>query len=390
VMLGSYILFMPADFAPVVKKEASGYTQTVLSQQIAGGDDDGGFRFSQAGISNDVQVWTTAQCLTALLQQDVATLKNTGSEIRRAFDYVERSRISDGWAYMKNFNWGVTEIDAWVTLAYIYSLSADNAALVWKPEEIPETIAKINSSIALLLSRQHDDGGWGPIVKTANPKHERTYSTIMAIWALAEAEQNGDIVKGHEESYRAALTSGAKWLLASHTTGSEGFSGWWPNPSVKTLVGSYPGLTSQALFILSEAKKSHSFIGADPKYKEAIGDFIKVALDGGDNFEPLTKRRIIDNEKAHDSDRYLEDREETSEQSTFLWYPWTIALAANLDHDTLLTESQHERLRSLLSRLMARSQEAESFARRDEVIYPTAEILFADGYYFSRSGLTAK
>jgi hypothetical protein len=393
MMLGSYFLFKPADLDPLLLRQADNYTQTILSQQFTGGDDDGGFRFSQGGISNDVQVWTTAQCLTALLRRDAASLKNAGPAIRRAFNYVERLRLkspNDGWGYLKDFNWGVTEIDGWVALAYLYSLKADNAAMVWKKDEIPTTIASTNSILALLLRRQHDDGGWGPIAQTSNTKHERTYSTIMALWALAEAEQNGDIVKGHDEEYRAAVTSGAKWLLEASTTNNEGFTGWWPNPSAHYQVGAYPGLTAQALFVLSVAKSAHSFIGTDSKYKDAIQSFIKLALDGNDKFEPLTRRKVLDNEKAHDSDRYLEGRTETAEQTTFLWYPWTIALGASLQRDPILLDYQQERLRNLESKLLERLDEEDAFARHDEVIYPTAEMLFAEGFYFSRNGSAAK
>jgi hypothetical protein len=392
VMFGSYLLTRPADLDPLLSKQAGNYTQTVFSQQLNGGEDDGGFRFSQGSISNDVQVWTTAQCLTALLQQDGAALKGTAPAIRRALNYVERLRLKstdDGWGYLKDFSWGVTEIDSWVALAYIYSLKPDNAAVVWKTDELPTAIANVNSILAILMSRQHDDGGWAPIMRTSNPKHERTYSTIMALWALAEAEQNDDLVKGHDERYRAAAIAGAKWLLEAYTTNSEGFSGWWPNPSAHNPVGAYPGLTAQTLFVLSKAKSSHSFIGSHSKYKEAIESFIKLALDGNEKFDSLAKRKIRDNEKAHDSDRYLEGRVETAEQSTFLWYPWVLALGASLQHDSLLVDYQ-QRFRNLEARLLERMDEEDEFARHDEVIYPTAEMLFAEGFYLSRNGSAVK
>jgi hypothetical protein len=201
MVLGSYeFLFRPVNLAPLVKKELSRYAQIVLSQQVTGGGDVGGFRFSQGGISNDAQVWTTAQCLSAVLQQDIAIVKEAGPAIRRAFEYVESSRLkspNDGWGYLRDINWGVTEIDAWVALAYIFSLRADNAVIVWKPGDLPEIIGRAVLVLDLLLKRQHDDGGWSPIEKTSNPKHERTYSTIMAVWALAEAEKNGDILNPH-------------------------------------------------------------------------------------------------------------------------------------------------------------------------------------------------
>jgi hypothetical protein len=293
---------------------------------------------------------------------------------------------------MRGFDWGATEVNAWVALSYIYSLRANNAEIVWKSSEIPETIEKTNVVLDLLLKRQYDEGGWSAIEKTSNSKYQRTYSTIMAVWALAEANQNGDILKGHEAEYRAALTSGARWLLDAYTTSAEGFSGWWPNPSAKNPVGAYPGLQALALFVLSKAKASHSFIGADSRYKEAVNTFIKLAFDGNATLEPLTRRKISDNERVHDSDRYFpaQGGHKTAEASTFLWYPWTIALAATLEHDPTFLEYQHERLQNLLSRLLERADEENSFVRNDQAIYPTAEVLFVEGYYFSRDGLTVK
>jgi hypothetical protein len=393
VYLSYEFLFKPIDLVPLIKLQASNYFQTVLSQQvISQQQDDGGFHYSQAGSSDDTQVWTTAQCLTALLQQDIALVKGQTPAIRRAFDYIERLRLKShdgGWGYQKTFEWGVTDIDAWVALAYVYSLRGDNAVLVWKPEELSDVVATTNSILELLLQRQHDDGSWSVIEKTSNPKHVRTYSTIMAIWALAEAEQNGDLLKGHEEKYRAALVPGAKWLLASYTMGKFGYSGWWPNPSAKNPDRRYPGLSAHALFALSEAKATHAFIGADPRYKEAIETFIKFAIEGNTAFEPLTKKKV-DEETAPGSDTFLDGRPETAQQLTFLWYPWNITTAVALEHDPLLREDQHERLRYLLSMLLRRNDDVNNFVRNNEVIFPTAEVLFADGYYLSRDGLVVK
>jgi hypothetical protein len=395
MVFGSYeFLFKPVDFVSLIKKQTSEYVQTILSQQTGSGEYTGGFRFSQGEMSNDTQAWTTAQCLVGLLQQNSTALNDTTrAQIRKAFEFIEHMRLKspdNGWGYQAGFNWGVTEIDAWVALAYIYSLRGNNAATIWSPNEIPDALAKTNSILEILLNRQHGDGSWGPIEKTDNPKHARTYSAIMATWALAQAEQNSDVLRGHEADYQAAVTLAAKWLLSSYTKNPEGFSGWWPNPSAKNPAESYPGLEAQGLFVLSVAKASHPFIGSDPKYQDAVGTFVKLGLDGNNTLEPLVKRKITYNEKAHDSDRYLEGRTETAEQSTFLWYPWSIALAATLEHDSNLADFQRERMEKLLSSLFERADEEGTFVRNDPVIYPTAEILFADGYYFSRDGLTAK
>jgi hypothetical protein len=403
MVLGSWLIFRPIDYLPLVKKQATDYVQVVLSQETVGGRYDGGFRFSQGNISDDTQVWTTAQSLVALLQLPSA-LVDRHQEIRRAFNYIERLRLDDsqvgsaacpgssggGWGYLEGFRWGVTEVDAWVALAYLNSLRPANVSAIWAESEIPGTVAKVQEIIKLLIDRQHKDGGWSPIEKTADPRHERTYSAIMATWALAEALKNGEVLRGHEADYLPALRLAAKWLLASYSTSSEGFSGWWPNPSNRNPVGSYPALQAQTLFVLSVAKASDSSIGADSRYTEALQNFIRLMTDGNDKFEPLRTRKLSDNERAHDSDRYLEGRLETVEQYTFLWYPWTIALGATLEHDALLEEPDRERLRTLIASLLERSHEVDGFVRNDEVIYPTDEVLFAEGYYLSRNRQTLK
>jgi hypothetical protein len=145
-VLGTYwFLFRVVNVEPLIRVELVKDVQIILSQQVSGGEDDGGFRFSQSGVSTEAQVWTTAQCLTSLLQQDASVIKAAGPALRRAFDYIERSRLKQegaGWSYVKSMNFGVTEIDAWVALAYLYSLRADNAAIIWKPDELRTVVRR--------------------------------------------------------------------------------------------------------------------------------------------------------------------------------------------------------------------------------------------------------
>ena len=389
-VLGSYtFLLQPVQFAPLVKRQLNNYIETLVNQQVVGGSDDGGFRFSQTSMSNEPQVWTTAQCLVALLQQEPSVVKKHAPTLRRAFDYIARSRLKSperGWGYMQAMNWGVTEIDAWVAVAYIYSLRVDNAALIWTTRELPDVIARTRIALDLLLERQFGEGGWSAIEKTSNPKHMRTYSTIMALWAIVEAQQNGDVFVGDEARLRAALASGVKWIMASYTTNASGFSGWWPNPSSGSSAGGYPGLTAQTLFVLSKVEQSNPFVGADPRYKDAIEAFVTLAFEGNAISPAFAKRKIGDNERPHDADGYFSGRTETAEQSTFLWYPWTIAMATELAHNRVLRDYQHERLHNLLSMLFKREDEESKFVRNDAAIYPTAEFALAAGYYLSREG----
>ncbi|KJC47098.1 hypothetical protein UP09_10700 [Bradyrhizobium sp. LTSP885] len=382
---GSYYFFREVEVRPIVEEQTIGDVQNVLSQQTFKEGAEGGFRFSQSGTSNDVQGWTTAQCLAAILQRKENLTKDMGPALHQAFDYLERERLTnpdDGWPYMQGIKWGVTEIDAWVALAYLYSLRDEVSVAVWKAEELPQVRERTRSVLKLLLKRQHDDGSWSIIEKTDDPRHVRMYSTIMAMWALSTAEKNGDIVSGHEAEYGGAVVLGAKWLLTAHASNADlGFSGWWPNPSVGGGVGEHPGLTAHVLFVLGQAKVTHAFIGADSRYKEAVEAFLKAATEGGDNFESLIKRKIGQNEQAHDSDRYLPGRTETAEQSTFLWYPWTIILSTALQNDSGLKDYQRDQFRKLTYALFRRIDEEIKFERSNEVIYPTAEFLLAEGYY---------
>lgn len=139
--------------------------------------------------------------------------------------------------------------------------------------------------------------------------------------------------------------------------------------------------------MLSRAKTSHAFIGADPKFKEALEAFIHLAVEGNESGQSLISRRTAQNETAHDSDRYLEGRGETAEQSTFLWYPWTIAAAVAFERDPVLRDYQQMQLRKVSSALLARMDDVNRFVRSDAAIYPTAEVLLASGYFVANSAL---
>jgi hypothetical protein len=113
---------------------------------------------------------------------------------------------------------------------------------------------------------------------------------------------------------------------------------------------------------------------------------VTLAFEGNAISPAFAKRKIGDNERPHDADGYFSGRTETAEQSTFLWYPWTIAMATELAHNRVLRDYQHERLHNLLSMLFKREDEESKFVRNDAAIYPTAEFALAAGYYFSREG----
>jgi hypothetical protein len=88
-----------------------------------------------------------------------------------------------------------------------------------------------------------------------------------------------------------------------------------------------------------------------------------------------------DNQRVHDSDRYLEGLPEIQvEGSTFLWFPWILVLALEAINDKASPDISGSATR-LVSALVQRSDEFVKFVGEDGALYPTAEGLFAVGLY---------
>ncbi len=97
---------------------------------------------------------------------------------------VEGQVNDEGWGYFEQFNWGVTEITAWVLVSEVAALRSP--ALLSK-EQIAHGRVLANDLVTMLMQRQNRSiGGFSP-VRDTRPEFARTYSTIMAVWALSEA-----------------------------------------------------------------------------------------------------------------------------------------------------------------------------------------------------------
>jgi hypothetical protein len=235
--VGAFLLFganiiiaipKPLPLGVIVERVQKGMTKALLAQQTDGTTNEqrGGFRFAQHGGSHDTQVMTTAQALYALETQNSA-LPQISIVARNALSYFERSRVppssnsscqmdtgqQDGWAYIKPLSWGVTEINSWVLLAEMVSLRPSPAPQIWAPTETPAVVTKIKQDLIALANRQHNHSGWAPIAKTDNDTHLRTYSTVMALWALEEARRNFVISKEIGRMFDQPIEDGFRWLL---------------------------------------------------------------------------------------------------------------------------------------------------------------------------------
>ena len=93
-----FIRERPPAATPLLQQAASTLSKAILSQQ----ESSGGFRFWQ-GPSTETQVWTTAQCLYAILLANklprgpqVATTEEIAERsqaIKAAFNYIDRVRL---------------------------------------------------------------------------------------------------------------------------------------------------------------------------------------------------------------------------------------------------------------------------------------------------------
>ena len=395
---------------PVVENIEGKMREKLLAQQIneplikqggeTGNADSGGFQFAQNGGPHDAQVWTTAQVLYALEVGSPAK-PEVREAIRDGFAYIERMRIpavngpcqasgqQDGWGYLKSLPWGVTEINSWVLLAKIASLRTTAVPAIWSQSEIDGQLKGIKSDLAALVRRQHKNGGWAPIAKTDDDTHLRTYSTVMALWALVEAKHSVALspIVGHE--YDRAITDGARWLIkAWQQPDDKHIGGWWPNPSW-TEKDAFPGLTAQAIYVLELVKKYYR-LPDEERFDAAKVNFIRTSTGEIDPRNSLRAKDVADNPRLHDSDRYLANQPYTVEQSTFLWYPWAIAALTELKTDNSIQEDRQATKEEKQAAKEDRQAAAElwtstlrgvsgywKFTERDPVIYPKAEGLLA-------------
>ncbi|MCI0434396.1 MAG: TIR domain-containing protein [Gemmatimonadetes bacterium] len=314
---------------------AQGWTDQLMGRQAP----SGGIVIELPGQQR-TQVWTTAQALSGILTATrLGFTQPDRSDVWRAFEYIEQSRSSrtgDGWAYWDDGTRTVTEIGGWVVVA--------TANAIRTPGALPDSayLATLRHRIARdlheLLDRQHESGGWTPIRDATGATDTRTYSTLMAVWALLDGRRLDGIESPTDERLDEALRAGARWLLSTrHPTRD-----WVPNPSrTDGQFESFPGLTAQVIVILSELAreevgafliKDAGFIQAKKRMLAGIGS-AEILLSAPDSRVP-------------DSDVHLSISDFVLEGSTFLELPWTFAALRRLALDEQLTRSD----RALASR----------------------------------------
>jgi hypothetical protein len=152
----------------------------------------------------------------------------------------------------------------------------------------------------------------------------------------------------------------------------------WPNPSWKEPV--YLGLTAQAIYVLELVAKAkdQQKLADDPTFRKAKSKFIEWGVGATDQTQSILSIDVADNQRLHDSDRYLEHEPYTVEQMTFLWYPWVLMALKELNDDQELPEEVDRKVViHLFNSVLEKINFYSSFAKQDPVIYPYAEGLLA-------------
>ena len=339
-----------------VAEETSEWAGRLASEE----DPSGGAPISVMDAEAPTQVWATAQAIKAILASNLDP-KQAQGRVWRGLEYIERARLKGspgGWGYFEDWQTSVTEIAGWVGVAEAAALSPPWRD-AWSAEQRRQIVDRSNQVSSMLVSTQQADGGWGPTAQKG-PGLSRTYSTVMAVWSLIEADRAADVTSAPGSPSDHAINNGLKWLIANHDPGL----GWVPNPARQGQNERFLGLHAQVLYVLSRVEATRHARALDmPAYTAAKVDFLAST-----DFE---QRRIDDNNRIHDGDRYLRPQKAmaggapgsqvgpctcpfTVEGSTFLWYPWSLAAAKALAVDSSMAPEQQAKALAIANTLEAR------------------------------------
>jgi hypothetical protein len=365
----------PPNISEIVRNETIEFDKELLSLH----EKNGGMRYNRSDTSVEAQVWCTAQALWAILS-NVTNESSTKrlSSIAEHLDYIDRVRLpgDEGWGYMESHDWGVTEIIAWVTLANVAAVHPNVIDGIWAKR--PDVaLARIENYLQLLQNRQMENGAWAPVRQKDNRSFARTYSTLMSVWAMVEAQKSPALRDRLKGKYDASIRAGMTWILTNY---NKELASIVPNPERAKQIDAFPGLTAQVLYVMERARPEHGFaLQNEPNYGLMRKSFINsletsTAKKGG---TALLLRDVSSNDRIHDSDRYLPRSTRTVESSTFLWLPWTLAFCSTIKDYKDDASDDLGRVTNGCNKLGARANDLIRFAKEDPFVYVMAECLFA-------------
>lgn len=368
----------PPDVRLLVQEELDAWQQELMGLRKG----SGGLRFNRRDPSVTDQVWSTAQAGYAVLTPPGAATALPAATLRGLLDSMEQARLpqDEGWGYYGPFDWGVTEIAAWVVLAELASLRPPHALPIWGPD-VATGRQRLDRDLALLLHRRLPSGAWSPLTSHASA-HERTYSTTTALWALVEARRAGLVTAGREAEVDTAIREAVTWLLGSYedTTRS-----WVPHPARSGNNEPYPGLTAQVIYVIERARPwAGDLLKAEfVEYRRHFFDSVLTAPDP--DHAALATRPVSQSERTHDNDVGLPGEKVMLEGSTFLWLPWSLAACST---QALMQAERHdaELIARACATLAARANDLIKATRADVFTYVMAEGLIGLRLHLAAAG----
>jgi hypothetical protein len=338
--------------------------QGELVSELETTQDAYGGAFRNAATPEGVpDAWTTAQALKAVL----LTKTYDPTRARQGFSYIESERRNDGFEVYVGTDTKPfirTEIAAWVALAYLESLSKSG---FWAESERNTTIVRIEDTLQIIGSQQdRASGGWSPVPHTT--AHERTYATMMSVWALTEALLSKDIPSRTKQGLGSSLEAGVAWLITRYQDNL----GWEEDPQHR-LGKSFPGLTYQVLFVLERAQLvsgHNSFKNAEAyrRIKRELRTIVHMA-DIGDLTSVPTSYIMVGEYPCW---------------ADVLSYPWLLSVLPTLVVDPDVSTEDRRYLRGLLRSETAKIPELPSKLLRTETWQVAEDLIGVSTFISSR------
>lgn len=378
--------------ADLMRRDIDKWVDHIFISQV----ESGGIRVHASDPSFPTQVWTTAQCLKAVLTIPKGIEDHIDS-IKSAFHYMESARWphetrlpqqrdfdacsvqddatkrfepEEGWGYFEEREQAITEIAGWVSLAHIASIESEIP--IWNQTERQQILGYVERDLAQIAERwDSSSGGWKPI-RAFVPRgsrgcqpYTRTYATVISLWAFIEARDSQAVSERIKDTYDKRIEAGILWLLKTYRTDLQS---WVPNPNRELQAERFLGLTAQTLFVLSRAEEKFSFFVNDDKYRRAKKDFLANA--------DLGTRNVLLNDRLHDADQYFRPTKYHAESSTFLWFPWSYVELMHLSRDEAQTKAERKVAANLSKDMLTSNAEVLDKFIESDFMYVLAENLF--------------
>lgn len=359
--------------AQLFERKTNAWADTILSAQ----GQNGGVHEITAG-EDAAQVWSTAQCLAAVLATN-KDLDQYADRITSGFAFIENTRRaspSPGWNYYGNSSpFTITEIAGWVLIAE--TLAVDDQSPVLNGPERQQMVVRIVRDLDEIVQRQDKNGGWRTI-REDQPGFIRTYSSAIALWSLIEAKRSPTVSQAIGNRYDDSIRRGINWFLLCYKNGQ----GWVPNPNRPGQTGRFDGLNAQVLFILSRAETTPPF--SNLKYEQAYTAAKKEFIA---NRELATRPIDKNNSSVPDVDIRFTGSEFMAEGSTFLWFPWTLAEVSQLARDESLAPQDRAAAADLRADILDHNYDRlDSYVEEGGLMYMYAENLFCSSLYLESLG----